>query len=868
MDEGNGLEVDMSNYLFRRLFAIEVPTDNGGEAEGYLNVICLAIDIDGDVSGDEREDALGLLSQMYAFGEYDAIELEERLQAALTHVDHMGVEQTIVTVCEQLPEQEQREVAFKMAAFLHQSDGQVSPIEGALAHLLARAFGFDDDTINRLFDELDAQVKKETPAAERDKVEAELGPQTEENNPFLDYRRMPRFGEVDAAQLGPAVATLLPELHDALDTLEHEAEATWAGVVEPLERLNDRLGFTWGLAHHLLSVKSSPELRAAFEAIQPKLVGFSVASGQSKPIYEKLVALRDGDEELDEAQRRIVEKLVRAAEHGGVGLEGEPRQRFNAIQMELAELGTTFSNNVLDATKEFERVITDEAELDGLPRTARQLLAHMAVGRGHEGATPEEGPWVATLDAPSLMPILRHAKVRALRHEIYMAYLTRASSGEHDNLPIIERILALRREESEILGFGDFAEASLSVKMAPDVDAVFSLLEELREVSYEAAEADHAELEAFAMENGFEGEELKQWDVAFWAERLKEARYDFEEEEVRPYFPFARVLQGLFDKVEGLFGVTIQQADGEAESWDEDVRFFKVFGEGGEQIAAFYLDPYARAGEKRPGAWHATCRNRSALLAAPGEDVRLPVSYMICNQTPPVGGEASLMTFGEVRTLFHEFGHGLQHMLTKVDYGMAAGISGIEWDAVELPSQFMENWCYQPETLKAMSEHVETGEEIPDAYIEKLRAARTFRSGSAMLRQLYFGMLDLRLHAEWTEGGEESVFDYQREVAARTSTLELLEEDRFLCSFAHIFAGGYAAGYYSYKWAEVLSADAFSAFEEAGLEDASVQAEVGRRFRDTVLAMGGGRHPLEVFKDFRGREPSTEALLRHTGLAG
>ena len=867
MDEGTQLDLDMSRYLFRRLFPVEIPADNGGEAEGYLNVICLAIDIDGVVSGDEREDALGLLSQMYSFAEYDAIELEERLKAAIAHVDHMGIEQTINLVCEQLPGKKQREFAFKLAAFLHQSDGQVSPIEGALAHLLATAFGFDDEAINGLFDELEIQVKKETPAAERDQIVDELGEQTEENNPFLDYRRMPRFDEVDASQLAPAVATLLPELHGTLETIERKAEPTWAGVVEPLELLNDRLGFTWSLAHHLLSVKNSDALRAAFESVQPRLVGFSVAAGQSRPIYEKLVALRDGDEDLDEAQRRVVESLVRQAEHGGVGLTGVSRDRFNAIQMELAELGTRFSNNVLDATKSFSREITDAAELDGLPESARQLMAHMATKRGHEDATTEDGPWVATLDAPSLLPILRHAKVRALRHEIYMAYLTRASTGDVDNAPVIERILALRREESEILGFENFAELSLSVKMASGVDAVFGLLEELRGASFDAATEEHAELEAFALEGGFEGDALKQWDVSFWAERLKESRYDFEEEEVRPYFPFPTVLQGLFAKVEGLFGVTIEQADAEVTSWDEGVRFFKVFGEEGDQIAAFYLDPYARPGEKRPGAWHSTCRGRSAQLAAPGEDVRLPVSYMVCNQTPPVGDAHSLMTFGEVRTLFHEFGHGLQHMLTRVDYGMAAGITGIEWDAVELPSQFMENWCYEPATLKKMSSHVETGDQISDEYIEKLRAARTYRAGSGMLRQLYFGMLDMKLHSEWTDGGEQSVFDIQREVASRTSTLEILEEDRFLCAFSHIFAGGYAAGYYSYKWAEVLSADAFSAFEEAGLEDESVQAEIGRRFRDTVLSMGGGRHPLEVFKDFRGREPSTEPLLRHTGLA-
>ena len=378
---------------------------------------------------------------------------------------------------------------------------------------------------------------------------------------------------------------------------------------------------------------------------------------------------------------------------------------------------------------------------------------------------------------------------------------------------------------------------------------------------------DLEDLRAFARERGAaEADDLALWDVAYWAERLREQRYAYSEEELRPYFPMPRVLEGLFGLAERLFGVRIHAADGEAPVWHEDVRFFRVSDASGAPLAAFYLDAYSRPAEKRGGAWMDECVGRSRALAPEGEAVRLPVAYLVCNQTPPVGDAPSLMSFDEVLTLFHEFGHGLQHMLTQVDYGLVAGIRNIEWDAVEVPSQFMENWCYQRETLRGISRHVETGEALPDALFEKITAARTYRAGSGMLRQLYFAMTDLALHSDYVPGPGRSAFEVQRRVAERTTVLPPLPEDRFLCAFSHIFAGGYAAGYYSYKWAEVLSADAFGAFEEAGLDDARALHETGRRFRETILAQGGSRPPMEVFVDFRGREPRTGALLRHSGL--
>jgi oligopeptidase A len=609
--------------------------------------------------------------------------------------------------------------------------------------------------------------------------------------------------------------------------------------------------------------------------VQGEVVQFSMRMGQSQRIYQGLKTLRTNPEwdTLDTAQHRIVDALIRDAELAGVGLQGEPRERFNAIQQELAELSTQFSNHVLDATKAFHLTLTEAGEVEGLPASLRQMAAQAAreAGTREAGtreATAETGPWRITLDHPSFSPFMEHSRRRDLRAQLYRAFITRASSGDLDNTPLINRILQLRQEECDLLGYANFAELSLASKMAPNVAAVEQLLEELRQASFDAAHQDLVELRDFARaQHAEEADHLAHWDLPFWSERLREERYDFSDEELRPYFPLPQVLDGLFALARRLFGVHIKPADGEAPVWHEDVRFFRIYDEQDQEIAAFYLDAYSRPAEKRGGAWMDSCVGRSRLLAEPGQAVRLPVAYLTCNQTPPVDGKPSLMNFTEVRTLFHEFGHGLHHMLTQVDHGMAAGIRNVEWDAVELPSQFMENWCYHRDTLMGMSAHVDTGEPLPQALYDKLCAARHYRSGSLMLRQLYFAFMDLELHARFDPKGAETIFDVQRRIAAKTTPLMPLPEDRFLCSFSHIFAGGYAAGYYSYKWAEVLSADAFAAFEEAGLTDASALAETGRRYRNTILALGGSQAPMDVFKAFRGREPDTAALLRHSGLA-
>jgi oligopeptidase A len=689
------------------------------------------------------------------------------------------------------------------------------------------------------------------------------------DNPLLIGKGLPPFEAIQAEHIVPGLTQLLAELDEELVNLEHQVTPTWSGLVEPLDRLSERLTWSWGVVEHLMSVKNSPELREAHETVQPKVVQFINQLSQSKPLYEAFKALRESSDwsNLEPAQQRIVEAAIRDAELSGVGLEGENRERFNAIQMELAELSTKFSNHVLDATKAFSMTLTSNDEVDGLPPSLLSLAAQAARAAGEESATPENGPWRITLDYPSYVPFMQHSTRRDLREKLYKAFVSRASSGEWDNTPLIDRILELRKEKAALLGFESYAELSLASKMAPNVEAVEKLMEELRRASYDAAVKDLDELKAFAAAKGAaEANDLKHWDISFWAERQREEKFAFSAEELRPYFPLPQVLDGLFGLVNRLFGITVTAADGQAPVWHEDVRYFQIADETGTPIAYFYLDPYSRPAQKRGGAWMNDCIGRAKITENGTSSIRLPVAYLVCNQTPPIDGKPSLMTFNEVETLFHEFGHGLHHMLTKVDYPGASGINNVEWDAVELPSQFMENWCYDRPTLMGMAKHYETGEPLPEHYYQKLLAARHYMSGSGMLRQLHFSCVDLELHHRYVPGGSETPNDVRSRIATTTTILPPLPEDAFLCAFGHIFSGGYAAGYYSYKWAEVLSADAFAAFEEAGLEDEDAIASTGMRYRDTVLALGGSKPPMEVFKAFRGREPSTEPLLRHSGL--
>ena len=682
---------------------------------------------------------------------------------------------------------------------------------------------------------------------------------TNTSNPLLAGQGLPAFDQIQPGLIVPGMTQLLQELARELTDLEAQIAPTWEKLVEPLTRIEERLSWSWGIIGHLMGVKNSPELRQAYETVQPQVVEFISRLSQSKPIYEAFLSLRQGESwgQLDEAQQRIVEASLRDAQLAGVGLVGEKKDRFNAIQLELAEITTKFSNNILDATKAFQLKLTTPEDIAGLPPSLLSLAAQTARAQGETNASTETGPWVITLDFPSYFPFMKYSDNRELREKLYKAYVSRADLGELDNNPLIDRILQLRQEQAHLLGYSTYAEVSLARKMANSVDEIEKLLDNLRQVSYEAAKQDLEALKTFAGTD-----DLKHWDIAYWSEKQRQAKFNFSAEELRPYFPLPRVLEGIFSLAKRIFGVEIIAADGKAPIWHPDVRYFQINDEKGEKIAYFYLDAYSRPAEKRGGAWMDVCIGR----AKTGTEVRLPVAYLICNQTPPVDGKPSLMTFEEVTTLFHEFGHGLQHMLTTVDYSGAAGINNVEWDAVELPSQFMENWCYDRPTLMSMAKHYETGETLPEHYYQKLLLTKNYMSGSAMLRQLHLSLVDLELHHRYQPNGSETPKQVRQRLAATTTIIPPLPEDAFLCSFGHIFAGGYAAGYYSYKWAEVLSADAFAAFEEVGLDNEEAVKAIGRRFRDTVLAMGGSSHPMNVFKAFRGREPSTEPLLRHSGL--
>ncbi|HEY9889967.1 MAG TPA: M3 family metallopeptidase, partial [Candidatus Obscuribacterales bacterium] len=505
-------------------------------------------------------------------------------------------------------------------------------------------------------------------------------------NPLLIGQGLPPFDQIHAEQIVPGVTTLLETLASDLEQLEATVQPTWAGLVEPLTQIEERLNWSWSIVGHLMGVKNSPELRTAYEAIQPGLVQFSNRLGQSQPLYAAFKQMRASDQwaELAPAQQRIVEAAIRDAELSGVGLTGAVKEEFNQIQQELAELSTQFSNHVLDATKAFSLMLTTPEEIEGLPPSLLGLAAQAAKEAGQSEATLENGPWCITLDYPSYVPFMQHSRRRDLREKLYRAFITRAAAGDWDNQPIIERTLALRQQVAHMLGYDTYAELSIARKMAPSVAAVEQLMEELRSASFDAATHELETLTAFARERGFTAD-LKQWDVPFWSERVREEQYGLNEEELRPYFPLPQVLEGLFALAHRLFGVTIAAADGKAPVWHPDVRYFRVTGENGEAIAHFYLDPYSRPAEKRGGAWMDICINRRKI----NQQVRLPVAYLVCNQSPPVEGKPSLMTFRDVETLFHEFGHGLQHMLTTVDYAGAAGINNVEWDAVELPSQFM-----------------------------------------------------------------------------------------------------------------------------------------------------------------------------------
>jgi oligopeptidase A len=697
---------------------------------------------------------------------------------------------------------------------------------------------------------------------------AAVGPDDTSCSPLLVGQGLPQFTAITPEQVDQAIPQLLAELGTELDSLEAALAGRldspqgeplrWAELMDPLHQLGERLRWSWGVVTHLNGVCNTPELREAHQRQQGAVVAFGNRAGQSQLLYRALQQLAS-QSDLDTTQQRILTAELRDMELRGVGLRGADQEAFNAASQQLAELATTYSNHVLDATNGWSLLLSEEDELAGLPSSLRDLLAQAAASAGQQG-------WLVGLDMPRVVPFLKYSARRDLRETVYRAQVARASQGELDNTPLIAQILSLKHQQAQRLGYANWAEVSLASKMAGSVAEVEQLLDELRCAAYPVAQAELEALRGLARRHGApEADDLKPWDVAYWAEKLRQESFSLDGEALRPWFPLEQVLQGLFGLCQRLFDIRIVATDaGQAPSWHPDVRYFRVLdGASGNPLAAFYLDPYSRPGSKRGGAWMDECLGRGTTRS--GEPV-LPVAYLICNQSPPVGQTPSLMTFDEVETLFHEFGHGLQHMLTTVERPQAAGINNVEWDAVELPSQFMENWCYDRATLMGMARHWQTAEPLPEADYQKLLAARTFMGGSATLRQVHFALTDLRLHSVWTADCGQTPEQLRRDLARTTTVLEPIAEDAFLCAFSHIFAGGYAAGYYSYKWAEVLSADAFSAFEEVGLDVEDEVVATGRRFRDTVLSLGGSRSPAEIFEAFRGRTPSTEALIRHSGL--
>ncbi|MAR08109.1 MAG: peptidase M3 [Cyanobium sp. NAT70] len=694
-----------------------------------------------------------------------------------------------------------------------------------------------------------------------------------ESSPLLKGKGLPEFRQIDPNNVETEIPVLLKDLEsqfsnleaDLANALEKDLPLAWDSVMLPLQRIGERLRWSWGIVSHLNGVCNSPELRDAYAKQQPNVVRLGNRLGQSRVVHQALSRLAQSENgSLDQSRQRILASELLSMDQRGVGLDGEDQLAFNRTSERLAELSTEFGNHVLDATQQWTLKLTEANQVAGLPKRALEALAAAARVAGDSEATADQGPWLLGLDMPRYLPFLTHAENRDLRETIYRAHVSRASEGEHDNRELIEEILSLRIEQAQRLGYAHWAERSLASKMAANVTAVEVLLEELRSAAFPVAQQELSDLQTCAARHGAtEAEDLAPWDLPFWSERLRKERFDLDQEALRPWFPLPQVLEGLFGLCRRLFDVDIRAADGEAPIWHDDVRFFRVHRPDGNAIAAFYLDPYSRPASKRGGAWMDECLGRS--VATDGRQV-LPVAYLICNQTPPGDDTPSLMSFEEVETLFHEFGHGLQHMLTTVDDPEAAGINNVEWDAVELPSQFMENWCLDRATLMGMARHWQTGELLPENEFAKLRRSRTFNSGLATLRQVHFALTDLRLHSRWTPDLGETPNQMRRQIAANTTVMAPIAEDQFLCAFGHIFSGGYSAGYYSYKWAEVLSADAFAAFEEVGLDQEEQVRSIGARFRDTVLSLGGSRSPAEIFEAFRGRPASSEALIRHSGL--
>jgi len=677
------------------------------------------------------------------------------------------------------------------------------------------------------------------------------------SNPLLEITGLPPFSKILPEHVVPAIDQLLDECRRQVsELLTRNTAYTWANLVEPLECMDDRLSRAWSPVSHMNAVVNSETLRAAYNACLPKLSEYGTEMGQHEGLYRAYRQIAEGDEyrRLDTAQKKIIDNTLRDFRLSGIELDQTTRDRFKAIMQELSQLTSTYSDNVLDATNAWSRHITDASLLTGLPESARALARQTAQQHGLDG-------WVFTLEFPSYFPVMTYADNRDLRAEFYTAYVTRASdqgpaAGEWDNAPLMDRILALRHEAARLLGFNNYAERSLATKMAETPDHVMGFLEDLARRSRPVAERELEEVRIFARESRAV-EDLQAWDIPYYSEKLRQHKYAISQEELKPYFPEPQVVDGLFAIVARLYGLRIEAVDG-VDTWHKDVRFYRIRDAGSEIRGEFYLDLYARP-QKRGGAWMDECITRRRTASG----LQTPVAYLNCNFSPPLGDAPALFTHDEVTTLFHEFGHGLQHMLTQIDYAGVAGINGVAWDAVELPSQFMENWCWEREALDLFAIHYQSGEKLPDELYRRMRRAKNYQSAMQMVRQLEFAIFDFRLHLEYDPAVGARIHETLEDVRKQVAVLQPPPFNRFENGFTHIFGGGYAAGYYSYKWAEVLSADAFAAFEETDI----FNSDTGRRFLNSILEKGGSREPMELFIEFRGREPTIDALLRHSGLA-
>lgn len=675
------------------------------------------------------------------------------------------------------------------------------------------------------------------------------------SNPMLEPQLLPAFSSIKPNHIEAAIDQLLADSRAEVERiLSSMTSPTWDSLVAPMEEMNDRLAKAWSPVSHMNAVVNTDELRDAYNACLPKLSQYWTEMGQNQALYQAFNDFAESDnfKQLDEAKQKVVTNTLRDFRLSGIALNGDDQKRYAELQQKLSELTTKFSENVLDASNAWNKLLSDESELAGLPPMALAAAKQMAEAKGLDG-------WLVTLDFPSYLPTITYADNRELRQEVYTAFATRASDqgpgeGKWDNSSVMTQILELRLELAKLLGFNNYAEYSLATKMAETTDQVVQFLNDLAEKSLPVAKQDYQQLCDFAKEE-FGVEDLQAWDLAYFSEKLKQAKYAISEEQIRPYFPLPKVLNGLFTVAGKLFDIEISEVD-EFDRWHKDARLFEIRRQG-EVIARFFLDLYARE-KKRGGAWMDDCRVRRRLADG---TLQLPVAYLVCNFSSPVGDDPALLTHNEVTTMFHEFGHGLHHMLTQIESADVSGINGVAWDAVELPSQFLENWCYEPEALALISGHYQTGETLPRALLDKMLAARNFQSGMMMVRQLEFSLFDFCLHRDY-EPGVTDVQSYLNDIRSRVAVITPPEFNRFQHSFSHIFAGGYAAGYYSYKWAEVLSADAFSRFEEEGVFSESA----GNDFRQHILEMGGSREPMELFVAFRGREPQVDALLCHCGI--